>query len=308
MMKTVRCVLGGALVAAVAVGLLAARPTADDEPVAPKRQGDEEAIRAVSAGFIRALQAGDAKALAVIWTDEGEYVGEDGTVIHGRSALESAYAKALAKHHEVKVEGGIDSIRFVSRDSAIVEGSARVQRGKGEPAAARFNFLVVRENGKWLLAVVREWPDDGTSLKDIQWLIGTWEAKTATAQVRATYAWDEDHQFINARFQIKEKGHATSLTEKIGVDPSTSQLRTWLFESDGGIGEANWSRDGKRWLLKATGVQADGSEMTATNILTPVDKDSFTWQAIDRTKDGDDLPSIPPVKVTRVKEKKENDQ
>ena len=41
--------------------------------------------------------------------------------------------------------------------------------------------------------------------------------------------------------------------------------------------------------------------MTATNILTPVDKDSFTWQSIDRTLDGKELPNIAPIKVTRAK-------
>jgi hypothetical protein len=74
-----------------------------------------------------------------------------------------------------------------------------------------------------------------------------------------------------------------------------------MFDEDGGFGDAAWTRDGKRWLIAATGVQADGGELTATNILTPVDKDTFTWQSTERTLDGEELPNIPPVKVTRVK-------
>ena len=54
-------------------------------------------------------------------------------------------------------------------------------------------------------------------------------------------------------------------------------------------------------MITAAGVQADGGELTATNILTPVDKNAFTWQSIERTLDGKELPNIPPVKVTRVK-------
>ena len=83
--------------------------------------------------------------------------------------------------------------------------------------------------------------------------------------------------------------------------PRTGQLRSWMFDDDGGFGDAAWTRDGKRWVLAATGVQADGGEVTATNILTPVDKDTFTWQSTERTLDGAALPSIPPVKVKRVK-------
>ena len=87
----------------------------------------------------------------------------------------------------------------------------------------------------------------------------------------------------------------------IGRNPRTGNLRSWVFESEGGFGEAEWSWDGKRWVQEATGVQADGDEVTATNILTPIDKNSFTWQSIDRTENGEDVPSIPPVKVTRAK-------
>jgi hypothetical protein len=87
----------------------------------------------------------------------------------------------------------------------------------------------------------------------------------------------------------------------IARDPSTGNLRSWLFESEGGFGGATWTLDGKRWLIDAAGVEADGAEMTATNILTPLSKDSFTWQSVDRTVDGEEQPSIPPIKVTRVK-------
>ena len=33
-------------------------------------------------------------------------------------------------------------------------------------------------------------------------------------------------------------------TEWIGWDPSTSQIRSWSFEADGGIGEGVWSNQG----------------------------------------------------------------
>ena len=63
----------------------------------------------------------------------------------------------------------------------------------------------------------------------------------------------------------------------------------------------SWSLDGKRWVLDATGVRADGGETTATNILIPLDKDSFTWQSVERTLNGEPVPDVAPVKVTRVK-------
>jgi len=35
--------------------------------------------------------------------------------------------------------------------------------------------------------------------------------------------------------------------------------------------------------------------------MTPIGKDAFSWQSVDRTINGDEVPNIPPVKVTRVK-------
>ena len=163
--------------------------------------------------------------------------------------------------------------------------------------------LFTRENGKWLIALLREWPDQGAALRDVDWLIGSWEAKNDKVDVRTTYEWDEGKNFIRARFTIQEKDADAPLsgTQLIGKDPRTGLLHSWLFESDGGFGEAVWTWDGKQWRLDAAGVEPDGGETTATNLLTPLDKDSFTWQSIDRTVNGEAASNITPVKVVRVK-------
>src|SRR5438270_12232820 len=108
------------------------------------------APKRVSAELTRALEKGDAKALAGLWTEEGEYVGDDGTTVRGRPALEAAYAKFFAKNRDVKVDVTIDSIRFVSRDSAIDEGIARVRKGKGhDPVASRYSIHYGRGGERW---------------------------------------------------------------------------------------------------------------------------------------------------------------
>jgi uncharacterized protein (TIGR02246 family) len=310
MKKTACIVLACGTLAAVTAGFLTGqdRPARDTSTTdaaqagGPKRPADEEAIRKASAEFTRALVKGDARALAGLWTEEGEYVAEDGTTVRGRPALEAAYAKFFAKAAPVKAEAAIESIRFVSRDSAIEEGVAKVRKGKGEePDASRYSMLWVREDGRWRIALLREGPGEGVTLRDLDWLVGTWVAKTEDGEVRTVYEWDDNKVFLRARITIKGKDDTVTVTQRIGKDPRTGGLRSWLFGSDGGFGEASWSRDGKRWVLEATGVTADGGEMTATNILTPLDKDSFTWQSTDRTRNGEALVNIPPVKVTRVK-------
>lgn len=298
--------LGGVLAALVfcfwpaqhrAVGELPSGPEVKNT----KHKADEEAIRKASADFARAVAKGDAKAVASFWTEEGEYIADDGTTMQGRPAIVAGYTKLFAKNPAIKLELQIESIRFPSAVTAIEEGYAKAYRDNpDQPTTSRYSVLHVRENDRWLMAVLREWPDEGTTLRDLDWLIGTWAVKTEVAEVHTTYAWNEKKTSIRVQFTIKEKGRTLSGTQIILKDPRSGQLRSWIFDQDGGFGDAVWSRDGKRWALEATGVQADGGELTATNILTRIDKDSFSWQSIDRTLDGEAVPNIPPVKVTRV--------
>jgi uncharacterized protein (TIGR02246 family) len=267
-----------------------------------KRPDDEAAIRKTTSEFIKAVESGDAKAVASAWTEEGEYIDDDGTTIRGRAAIEAAYAKAFEKKKNPKVEITIESIRFPSKDTAIEEGSAKSYKGGDDaPTTSRYSVLHVREDGRWRMALLREWPDQGVSLRDLDWLIGTWEAKTDGAQVRTTYKWDGKKNAIHCQITIKSADRNVAGIQILMKDPRTGQLKSWIFDDDGSFGDGDWTRDGKRWIIEASGVDEDGGELTAKNILTPVDKDTFVWQSTERTLDGEDLPNIAPVKVTRVK-------
>jgi len=316
MKRSVCCVVAGCALAVLAIILMSqghsagqnatgpgqAQPAAVAGPKETKRAADEAAIRKATADFIKVVEQGDAKAVAAAWTTDGEYIDDDGTTIRGRAAIEKAYAEAFAKNKRVKLEVTIESIRFPSKDTAIEEGYAKSYRANSEhPTASRYSVLHVREGGRWLMAVLREWPDEGVSLRDLDWLIGTWEAKSDEAQVRTTYAWDANKNSIRCQITIKGKGRNVTATQILLKDPRTGQLRSWMFDDDGGFGDGAWTRDGKRWVIEAAGVQADGGELTATNILTPVDHNTFIWQSTERTLDGEELPNIPPTKVTRVK-------
>jgi len=273
-----------------------------DDKKETKRPDDEAAIRKAADEFIRAVEKGDARAVAASWTEEGEYIGEDGATLRGRKAIEAAYTKSFAKSKKIKMDVTIETIRFPSKDTAIEEGYAKAYRGDSEhPTTSRYSVLHVREGGKWLMAVLREWPHEGATLRDLDWLIGTWEAKTEEAEVRTTYEWDAQKNSIRCHITIKGKEHNVTATQVLLKDPRNGQLRSWIFDDEGGFGDGAWTRDGKRWIIDASGVQADGGELTARNILTPVDKDTFTWQATERTLDGEELPKQAPVKVTRVK-------
>jgi uncharacterized protein (TIGR02246 family) len=312
MTRIARFLAAGGLLAALLASLTTYVRSADDSkpaekhpavaPAGTERAGDEAAVRAAMTDFIKAVEKGDAKAVAESWTPEGDYIGDDGAVIHGRAAIEEAYAKAFAKKKNSKVEITTESIRFPSKDTALEEGYARSYKGDSErPTSSHYSVLHVREDGRWRMALLRESPPLGDSLRDFDWLIGTWEAKTEEAKIRTTYEWGAKKNSIRCLITIEGPGRNDTGLQVLLEDPRTGQLRSWVFDDDGGFGDATWSRDGRRWLIAASGVQADGGELTATNILTPVNKDSFVWQSTERSLDGEALPNIPPVKVTRVK-------
>jgi uncharacterized protein (TIGR02246 family) len=276
----------------------AVRPAPED------RAADREAVRKAIDSFVAAFRKGDAKAVAGHWTAEGEYVSDDGATYRGRAALEKAYSESFAKNPDNALEVEVGSIRFPSRDTAVVEGHFKLRGAKGgELVVSQCSFLYVREDGKWLIAGARESPGDGLTLRDLEWMIGTWEAKRDGTVVTTRYEWTANKSFIRCQFTVRQDGQTHAGMQMIGKDPSTGSLHVWTFEDSGGIGDADVSRDEKKWVHEAGGVTPDGRFLAATNILTPIDADSFLWQSVERSLDDEPLPDLPPVKVVRVKDK-----
>lgn len=279
-------------------------PTGAPAKAAPEdRPADRDAVRKALGAFAAAFRKGDAKAVGALFTAEGEYVGDDGTSVRGRAAIEKDYAEFFAKNPGNGLDVEVESTRFPSRDTGVVEGHFKLRGPKGELVVSRCSFLYAREDGRWLIAIAREHPGDGLSVRDLEWLIGTWEAKRDGVVVTTTYEWTKNKTFIRCHLSVTQGGRTHTGVQMIGKVPSTGGLHVWTFEDEGGIGDADVTRDGKKWVFAARGSDAEGQVLTATNVMTPVDADSFLWQAVERTADGEALPDLPPIKVTRVKGK-----
>jgi hypothetical protein len=85
----------------------------------------------------------------------------------------------------------------------------------------------------------------------------------------------------------------------VGWDPSAQKIRSWVFDSDGGFGQGTWSKKDNRWLVHQTGVLPDGRKASAVNVITYLDDNTFTLQSVNRMVDGELLPNIDEVKVTK---------
>lgn len=282
----------------------------EDAPAAANRAtdrpDDRKEIAKVLPGLLAAFAKADAATVGGFYTAEAEYLSAGEPPIRGRKSLEKAYADYFAKQKDTKVEGGASELRFVGQDTAVETGSLTRKNADGEVlSTSRYSLLLARENGKWRIAIMREWAKEeaAPSLSDLAWLVGDWQGKTDSGEVRTSYAYDEHKVFIHGKFKVTNNdGKVTrSGLQIIGRDPADGRLRSWVFDSEGGYGNARWERDGASWKMDSAGVVADGSATTAVNLLTPLGKDAYTWQSVRRTLGGEERPDSVPVKVTRVK-------
>jgi uncharacterized protein (TIGR02246 family) len=271
------------------------------------READKQAIDNVIKEQVQAFNNRDAAAVAANWTTDGEYIRNDGDPVRGRDAIQKGYAeffKTLKGKPTVEVQ--VDNLRFPSADTAVSEVTLRLKNEQGDLIGSSWrNTLLVREEGKWKVAMVNEWDRDNLlddTLKDLEWLIGTWRMDTKDRDVTTTYEWDETKTFIRGKFTVKQGDKvAESGTQIFGRDNAEGGIRSWVFQSDGGFGDGLWTRDGKKWLVDFSGVTAGGKKLSATVVYQRVDADTFTWQSVQQTVDGQPIADTLPIRVSKQK-------
>ena len=293
---------------AAVLGIVFAADNASKTPGAESsRAVEEKAIRDAAQALAAAFEKGDAAAFASLWTSEGEYDDEGSEPVRGRDAIVKAYAEFFAKRSAAKATAKTESVRFLGQDTAIEEGTFTVQAADAPADASRYSTLYVRQNGKWLVALMKEWNDEskGANIQDLAWLIGDWEAESPNGKVQSTYQWAIDEHYIickyAASFNKGEKSKPHAGMQIIGIDPSTKQVRAWTFDADGGFGESFWTYDGDRWAIRSSGTVGDGTETSSLNFLTRAGNDTFTWRAVQRIHGEENMPDIGPIKVIRDK-------
>ena len=275
-------------------------------PTSDKASPDEAAIRLTGESFVKAYCAADAKAIAAHFTTDAEYIDEQGNVYQGREAIEEAMTACLASNPGCQIEMNIDSIRFVSPGVAVEDGTTTVMPSDGsELVISRYTAIHVKTDGKWLAASVREHaPKDRrqhrAQLQQLAWLQGEWVDEDEDSVVIFSCATADNGNFLLRKFTIQIAGQeAMSGSQRIGWDPLTGKLRAWIFDSEGGYGDGFWHRDEDRWVLKSTGVTADGQPASSTSIYTFVDEHTMTWQSVDHEIAGVQLPDSELVTIVR---------
>lgn len=274
----------------------------------PGEKATEAEIRKTLATLEESFNRGDAKGVAACWTPDGEFIGPRAERIDGRDKIEAAFHDFLATHKDSKLRLNIAAWRLVADDVALVDLIAAMtplpEGLEAEPASA---LVLVKHEGRWLIGSMHEalggTPSHNIQLQKLNWMVGDWQGEGANesgVSVQSTCDWTAGSSYLIRKFTVEQKqGVVLAGTEVIGWDPRAHRLRSWTFDSDGGFGESVWTRDGDRWIIKHTGMLANGGDVSATHIVTVVNADTLLIQSQDRTVNGEKQPDMPDVKLKR---------
>lgn len=277
------------------------------QPAAAPSSPPEDAVRQTIAALSKAYHQHDGREFAAIFTADGEYVDEKGALFHGRQAIADEFATFFTANSGTSIELQILSVRTIAPNVIAADGSTRFMRAKNEaPISGRFKLVCVKDSGKWLVASLREIEPTGEianhheQVQQLEWLIGDWIDEGADARVFFTCRWDESGNFLLRDFSVHVAGQkAMTGTQRIGYDPVTGHLKTWIFDSAGGYSDGFFHREGESWVLQSSGVAADGRMASGTSVFTHIDRHRMSWEGVDRVLGGERIADIGKVMIVR---------
>ncbi len=282
-----------------------AQPSASrsEEPKVPSasprlltdRPDDEKVIRAVGDAFTRSFAAGDAKAVAAMFTEDAELIDEKGERALGRPSIEALYTRIFQERPHSTIDIMIESLKFLSPDVAKDEGHTRVSTAGAGETLRRYTVLYIKQAGHWLYSSVREeFPQKVAHyehLKSLEWLTGEWVEQSSDSTVYVSCGWSPEKNFLLRDFTVHVQGRPVmTVNERIGWDPLTRQVKSWVFDSEGGYGDALWTRKGNQWVVKSAGVLPDGRSASSTHLLNSTGPNSMRWSSTDRTLGDQSIP------------------
>jgi uncharacterized protein (TIGR02246 family) len=266
------------------------------------RAKDEEAVRAAAVAYQTAFNQGDARALAQMWVEDGEYIDQTTLLMRGRNVIEKAFEGFFDRNKGLTLEIQIDAIRFLADDVISETGTTRTLSANGEPLAeGRYSIIHARRNGGWLMLSVHEQPPFPPSnyekLKDLEWLVGDWidehpdSGSPDAPVIQINSYWSVNRNFIIREFTATVGGTVSTVgTQRIGWHAPSGQIRSWAFDSEGGIITGTWVKQGDGWTVSSSEALSDGNVVTATESVKQNTDGSQDWSVTGREMAGKSLP------------------
>jgi uncharacterized protein (TIGR02246 family) len=271
--------------------------TAADQSNASVSKEETEAVRAVSKQFETDFNAGNAQALGLLFGDKAEVVDADGNVVQGRDAIVARFQELLEAAPGAKIEIDIASIRQLSSDVAVEDGRS-ITRGENVPPGgwSPYSVVYVKQDGKWLMARVRDFPEEAADtphdhLLPLEWLLGEWVDESDAGRVETKCAWTKDGNYLLQHYKvIGRRGNTLEGVQRIGWDAVRRTIRSWTFDNSGGFVEATWTQLDDGWIIKAEGSTPAGEAGSTLRRITPLGVDLYQIESTAQSLGGESFP------------------
>lgn len=271
-------------------------------PMAAPGLADESAVRKAVADYVAAFNSGDVDSLVAAWSDNAVWVDSAGVRYEGKENIAAELRAGFAGKATLEVRDV--NVRVVAPQVVIEEGRAALSVEGMVLSEAPYEAVHVLGEHGWKIATLREFATVESSghpnLQPLAWMVGTWIDESEESRVVTNVTWAKNDSFLISNFTL-ELPDMDSLqgVQIIGWDAANKQIRSWIFDSDGGHGEGSWNSIGNDWIVRSQMTLADGTVAQSTNVYSPVDENSYLWRSIGRRVGDDFLPNIENVLVVR---------
>lgn len=286
----------------LSVGSLAA----NGQDAVTESENETAEIKARIQSYTAAFNAKDVAKLVSHWSPEGVYISRStGDRVIGHEALTKEFAAILASENVPKLASTTKSIDLISPNVALERGTATVTRGDSEVVESDYSVVYMKSGGTWLIDRVTEEKivvqrSNYNKLKDLEWLIGEWIDDSGGITIDVVCRWTKNKNYISRTYTVSIGNEVgSSGLQIIGWDAKQKQIRSWLFDSNGGVVNGTWTRRDDRWVVQSVATLADGATGSFTSIFRPSDEETFTWKKINRVRDGQILPNVDESVVRR---------
>lgn len=247
-----------------------------------------EEVATAEEAFTKAFNEAKPDALVESFLPEGELVTENGSVYRGKEELKGLFTQYFTEFPGAKLGLDIESIRPLGENLVIEEGTRYLGINDQPLTQVRYVATLMKKDGKWLLASLREFysppaETPGSFLEPMAWMVGDWVSEGNGAKVKINYRWSEGGNYLLGTFEtIQDDQVAMKSEQRIGYDPLTGKIRSWLFDEDGGYADGYWTLLEDEWVLKSQAVGPDGTVGFATITVSPLDENRFRMVGSDR--------------------------
>lgn len=275
------------------------------EPATDVRTADLQKIEAAIESYVTAFNGKDVDKLVSLWAPDGVYVSQSsGDQLTGHDELKKDFQSIFANEDAPKLAVETESIEFISPNVALERGMATVT-GKDFVDQTAYRVVYVERDGRWLIDRVTEEsvvvkPSNYEHLQGLDFIVGQWVAEIDGTTIEIDCQWTTNQNYLSRKYRVLTDGNVESSgLQIIGWDAKNEQIRSWLFDSEGGFVKGTWTQRDNEWIVQSVATLADGASGSSTSIYSQLDADTVAWRKTNRVVDGKLLPNTEEVTVYR---------